>query len=86
MVDEGRLRGLIHESDLLKALVSGRTQDAPIAEMVESDYATVTPQTKVELLKNVLNDAKVALVMEGPSIVGLVTKIDLIDFLATRVS
>jgi cystathionine beta-synthase len=86
VVDEGRLRGLIHESDLLKALVSGRTQDTPIADMVESDYATVTPQTKVELLKNVLNDAKVALVMEGPSIVGLVTKIDLIEFLATRVA
>jgi cystathionine beta-synthase len=85
VVDDGRLRGLIHESDLLKALVSGRTQDATIAEMIESDYATVTPQTKVELMKNVMNDAKVALVMDGPTIVGLVTKIDLIDFLATRV-
>ena len=33
-----------------------------VSEMVESDYATVTQETKVELLKNVLNDAKVALV------------------------
>jgi cystathionine beta-synthase len=84
VVDEGRLKGLIHEGDLLNALVGGKSQDTTIAEMVESDYATVTQETKVELLKNVLNDAKVALVMEGPEIVGLITKIDMIDFLSQR--
>jgi cystathionine beta-synthase len=86
VVDDGRLRGLIHESDLLKALVSGKTQDTPIAEMIESDYATVTLATKVELLKNVMNDAKIVLVMDGANIVGLISKIDLIDFLAQRVA
>jgi cystathionine beta-synthase len=86
VVDDERLRGLIHESDLLKALVSGKTQDTPIAEMIESDYATVTLATKVELLKNVMNDAKIVLVMDGASIVGLISKIDLIDFLAQRVA
>jgi cystathionine beta-synthase len=86
VVDEDRLRGLIHESDLLKALVSGKTQDTPITEMVESDYATVTQETKVELLKNVMNDAKIVLVMDGATIVGLISKIDLIDFLAQRVA
>ncbi len=86
VVDDGKLRGLIHESDLLKALVSGKTQDSNIAEMVESDYATVTQETKVELLKNVMNDAKIVLVMDGPNILGLISKIDLIDFLANRVA
>jgi cystathionine beta-synthase len=86
VVDDDRLRGLIHESDLLKALVSGKTQDTPIAEMIESDYATVTLATKVELLKNVMNDAKIVLVMDGANIVGLISKIDLIDFLAQRVA
>ncbi|HTJ80077.1 MAG TPA: pyridoxal-phosphate dependent enzyme [Polyangiaceae bacterium] len=86
VVDDGRLKGLIHESDLLKALVSGKTQDSTIEQMVESDYATVTQETKVELLKNVLNDAKVALVMDGASIVGVISKIDMIDFLSRRAS
>lgn len=86
VVDDDRLRGLIHESDLLKALVSGKTQDTPITDMVESDYATVTQETKVELLKNVMNDAKIVLVMDGAAIVGLISKIDLIDFLAQRVA
>ncbi len=86
VVQEGKLRGLIHEGDLLKALVSGRTQDTQIQDMVESDYATVTPTTRVELIKNVLNDAKIAIVMDRETIVGVISKIDLIDYLATRVS
>lgn len=85
VVDDGRLKGLIHESDLLKALISGKTQESPITEMIESDYATVTPETKVELLKNVMNDAKIVLVMDGSGIVGLISKIDYIDFLTSRV-
>jgi len=84
VLEDGRLKGLIHESDLLKALVSGKTQDSTIGQMVESDYATVTQETKVELLKNVLNDAKVALVMDGSDIVGVISKIDMIDFLSRR--
>jgi cystathionine beta-synthase len=86
VVDDGRLRGLVHESDLLRAVIGGRTKDSNISDMVESDYATVTPATKVELIKNVLNDAKVALVMDRDQIVGVVSKIDLIDYLATRMA
>jgi cystathionine beta-synthase len=50
--------------------------------VVEDDYATVTPNTKLELLQGVLADAKVAIVEERDQVVGIVTKIDLIDFLA----
>jgi len=44
----------------------------------------VTPATKVELLKGVLNDAKIAIVLDKEAVVGVVTKIDLIDFLARK--
>ena len=60
----------------------GKTLDTPIGEVVEDDYATVTPNTKIELLQGVLADAKVAIVEDRDEIVGIVTKIDLIDFLA----
>jgi cystathionine beta-synthase len=83
VVAQGKLRGIVAEVDLLRALVTGgKTLDSPIAEVVEGDYATVTPNTKVELLQGVLADAKVAIVEEGDQVVGIVTKIDLIDFLA----
>ena len=83
IVEGGKLRGIVAEVDLLRALVSGgKTFESPIAEVIEDDYATVTPNTKIELLKTVLADAKVAIVEDAGEVLGIVTKIDLIDFLA----
>lgn len=83
----GKLRGLIQEIDLLRHLASGKgTLDSTIGDLVESDYATVTAATKVELLQNVMNDAKLVLVMEGEKLLGVITKIDLIDFLARKMA
>jgi len=85
VLEGNRLRGMVHEVDLLRHLVSGRgTLDSTIGELVESDYATVTPSTRVELLKGVLSDAKIAIVMEKDNVIGIVSKIDLIDYLARR--
>jgi len=85
VVDGGKLQGMVAEVDLLRHLVSGdHTLESPIAGLVESDYATVSPDTKVELLQGVLADARVAIVTEREEVVGIVTKIDLIDFLAKR--
>jgi cystathionine beta-synthase len=85
VLENGKLKGIVAEVDLLRHLVSGAgTLDSPIASLVESDYATLTPETKIELLQQVLSDAKMAIVSEGDGVVGIITKIDLIDFLAKR--
>lgn len=85
VLENGRLWGMVHEVDLLRHLVSGSgTLNSPVADLVESDYATVTPATKVELLKGVLNDAKIAIVTEREQVIGVISKIDLIDFLAQK--
>lgn len=80
----GRHFGIVAEIDLLNFLVEheGGALDTPIAELVESDYATVTPHTRITLLKRIFNDAKVVLVTENDNLRGLLTKIDLIDYLA----
>lgn len=85
VLDEtGRHSGIVAEIDLLNFLVEheGGSLDTPIAELVESDYATVTPHTRISLLKRIFNDAKVVLVTENDNLRGLLTKIDLIDYLA----
>jgi cystathionine beta-synthase len=83
VLDGGKLQGIVAEIDLLRHLVSGHKKpESPIGDIVESDYATVTPNTKLELLQTVLADAKVAIVEDGQQIAGIVTRIDLIDFLA----
>jgi cystathionine beta-synthase len=77
----GKLSGIVAEVDVLRALVSGgKTLDSAITEVAEDDYATVTPNTKVELLQGVLSDSKAAIVEDGDRVVAIVTRIDLIDF------
>ena len=81
----GRLAGIVAEVDLLNHLVKGEGGlDSPIDDLVESDYATVTPATRVHLMRNIFNDAKVVVVEERDEIVGVITKIDLIEYLAER--
>lgn len=85
IVDGNKLIGIVAEVDLLRHLVSGSgTLDSAVGPLVEGDYATVTPDTKIELLQGVLTDAKVAIVLEAEKVVGIVSKIDLIEFLAKR--
>jgi cystathionine beta-synthase len=85
VIEKGKLRGVIGEVDLLRHLVSGqKTLGSAIGDLVESDYATVTPDTKIELLQGVLADARAAIVMERDAVVGIITKIDMIDFLAKK--
>jgi cystathionine beta-synthase len=85
VLEGGKLKGMVAEVDLLRHLVSGVGRlDSPLGSLVESDYATVSPETKLELLQQVLADAKMAIVTERDTVVGIITKIDLIDFLAKR--
>ena len=81
----GRLAGIVAEVDLLNHLVKGEGGlDSAIDELVESDYATVSPATRIHLMRNIFNDAKVVVVEERDVIVGVITKIDLIEYLAER--
>jgi cystathionine beta-synthase len=81
----GRLAGIVAEVDLLNHLVKGEGGlDSAIDELVESDYATVSPATRIHLMRNIFNDAKVIVVEERDVIVGVITKIDLIEYLAER--
>jgi cystathionine beta-synthase len=85
VMEGSKLIGAVAEVDLLRYLVSGeQSLDSAIGPIVESEYATVSPQTKVELLQGLLNEARMAIVTDRDQIVGVVTKIDLIVYLARR--
>jgi cystathionine beta-synthase len=85
VMDNGRLSGLVSEIDLLNYMLNHPGQmDGVIDELIEADYATVTPQTKIKLLKNIFNDAKLVCVLEKDDLVGVITKIDLIEYLAGK--
>jgi cystathionine beta-synthase len=83
VVRDGKLLGLVTEVALLRYLASGEhSLGSPVADLSESDYATVSPNTGVEAVQNLLGEARIAIVLDGDEIVGVITKIDLIEYLA----
>ena len=83
VVKEGKLFGIVTEVALLRYLASGEySLTSSIEDLVESDYATVSPNTSVESLQSLLSDARIAIVTDRDEIVGVITKIDLIEHLA----
>jgi cystathionine beta-synthase len=82
---DGGSVGMIHEYDLLNGLIAGsyKLHDS-IDALVSPLQGVVTMDTTIPQLRAVFAEDNVAVVREGQKIVAIVTKIDLIEFLASR--
>ncbi len=84
--DAGRAVGMIHEYDLLNFLIEGKHRLSEVVEpLVQPLQGLVTPETPIARLRAIFNDDNVAVVKEGDRVTGILTKIDLIEFLGERV-
>jgi cystathionine beta-synthase len=82
---DGRVIGMIHEYDLLQFLIEGKHRLTEVVEpLVQPLQGVVGPETPIGRLRNIFNDDHVAVVKEGDRVTGIVTKIDLIEFLGER--
>ena len=82
---EGRAVGMIHEYDLLNVLIEGKHRLSETVEaLVQPLQGVVALDTPVSKLRAIFNDDNVAVVKEGEKVTGVVTKIDLIEFLGAR--
>jgi cystathionine beta-synthase len=83
---DGHFLGLVNEVDLLNYLVLGTAKDpkSAIAELVRSDVATLAPEAPLESLMSVFVNRQVAVVMEDGRLTGILTKIDILDYLASH--
>ncbi len=81
----GEAVGMIHEYDVLNALVAGTASLAdPIDDLVAPLQGLVSLETPIARLKDVFAEDHVAVVQEGPRVTAIVTKIDLIEWLGAR--
>ncbi|QRN99977.1 cystathionine beta-synthase [Archangium violaceum] len=82
MSEDGRAVGMIHEYDLLNALVANKVKFADtIDSIVAPLQGVVAPETSLNRLREVFNQDKVAVVKEGEKVLAIVTKIDLIEYM-----
>jgi cystathionine beta-synthase len=84
VMDEGRLIGLVDESDLLDAVerrdVEGRFKK-PVSTAMTAKLTTLQATEPLDALLPIFEKDQVAIVMEGREFLGLITRIDLINYL-----
>jgi cystathionine beta-synthase len=87
LVDNGVPSGLISEADLLNYMVLGKHRISdPVGPLVGDRIFAVGREMSVERLSEqfTLERRQAAAVIDGDRLVGIVTKIDIIDFLARK--
>jgi cystathionine beta-synthase len=86
VLDEGKLSGILTESDVLHHLVSGRsTKDTVVAEVMERRVSTVGLGASSGELPRIFERGEVAIVVDDArKVIGIITKMDLIEMLAAR--
>jgi cystathionine beta-synthase len=82
---EGQIVGIIDEEDLLlKVFEHPEGFNRPVADIMESHLVTVTPDASVPQLLEIFRRGMVAIVMDKGELLGLITRIDLVNWLRRR--
>ncbi len=83
VLEDGRLIGILTESDVLGKLVDGRAGlESKVAEVMFRNVRTVEESDDAAVLSKLFNEGLVAVVVgEDRALKGLLTKLDLVDFL-----
>jgi len=86
---DGRLKGIVTEIDLLNHLLLTNHEthdtDETIASMVDPNVPIVNPNTNLETLMAFFSNRTAVVIATGGRIQGILTKIDILDYLSTRV-
>ena len=82
VIEDGKVVGLIDESDVLMALVQDKENtNRPVSDFMTRRLQTLTPDASINDLVPIFRADRVAIVMDNKHYYGLITKIDLINFL-----
>jgi cystathionine beta-synthase len=85
VMHEGRIVGIIDEEDILLQVFDhpeGFTR--PVAEIMESSLVTVAPDAPLPQLIEIFKRGMVAIVVDKGEFLGLITRIDLVNWLRRR--
>ena len=81
---DGSVVGLIHERTLLEHALNINSQNPPVGDIADADFCTVTSNTEVQVLADLLRRFRVALVMQNGQLTGVLSRIDIIDHIAKK--
>jgi len=76
---------IIHEIDVLRALQSGKVKpDSTIDEIQNPTAGVISPKARIEELYKIFENDQVAIVVDNGKLSGIVSKIDLIDYISRQ--
>jgi cystathionine beta-synthase len=83
VTDQGKLAGILTEADALRVLVEGHAKaDTRIAEVMVRKVSTIAPHAPANELPRIFERGEVALVVDQDrTVLGLITKLDMIEYL-----
>jgi len=85
VVDDGRIVGIIDESDLLLAIYNQEDRfNEPISSAMVTDLEAVQVDASIDTLLPIFNRDLVAIVLDGEKFLGLITRVDLLNYLRRR--
>lgn len=79
----GRPNAIVHEVDILRGLHAGDVSlDSPAEQVAHPIGGLIHPKARIEELYHIFETDRVAVVVDGQDLKGIVSQIDLIEFLA----
>jgi cystathionine beta-synthase len=85
VLDKGVLVGIIDESDLLVSALAGHF-DRSVRDVMTTKLETLPPGASIADLTAVLDRGLVGVIVDGGALYGLVTRIDLVNYLRRRIA
>ncbi|GAB4482499.1 MAG: cystathionine beta-synthase [Anaerolineae bacterium] len=88
VLENGTLRGIVREIDLLEHMLLAdheHTPDETIREIVSPNVVTASPEMPLEMLMSLISEGDVVLVVEGDDMLtGILSKIDVLDYIVNH--
>ncbi|MBT7658528.1 MAG: pyridoxal-phosphate dependent enzyme [Phycisphaerae bacterium] len=83
----GKVVGILDESDILLAVVKDANNfTKPVREFMTTELSTISADSPIDALMPLFAEDKVAIVFDGDTYLGLITKIDLITHLRKQLA
>ena len=82
---EGRIVGIVDEEDILAEVYDNPEHfNEPVTEAMETHLVTVPPTASIGELMDIFKRGMVAIVVDGKEFLGLITRIDMLNWLRRR--
>jgi len=82
LIERGKLNAIVHESDILSKMQKREFNlDAPAKSVASPIAGLIYPKARIEELFHIFSTDHVAVVVDASNVVGVISKIDLIEYL-----